>query len=161
NQLVITRLVDSTAVRAGLRVGDVVVSVDGEAIEQRIARISPYLVASTPQSLRYRLQGSLLNGPNSAARLLVRGATGGDRTLDVPRSGAFFQLLQHHRSGSMIRILPGNIGYIDLDRLPQQMVDSAFRVLADTKAIVLDDRGYPQGTAWPIAPRLNTHGDGT
>ena len=39
------------------------------------------------------------------------------------------------------------------------MVDSAFRVLAGTKAIVFDDRGYPLGTAWPIAPRLNGHGD--
>ena len=77
------------------------------------------------------------------------------------RADGFGQLLQKHRTGSIIRILPGNIGYVDLDRLPPEMVDSAFRVLAGTKAIVLDDRGYPLGTAWPIAPRLNTHGDGT
>jgi C-terminal processing protease CtpA/Prc len=33
-------------------------------------------------------------------------------------------------------------------------VDSMFATLADTRAIVFDMRGYPQGTAWPIAPRL-------
>jgi hypothetical protein len=69
-------------------------------------------------------------------------------------------LLANDRSGNIIRILPGNVGYIDCDRLPPTMVDSAFRVLAGTKAIVLDDRGYPQGTAWSIAPRLNVHADG-
>ena len=133
-----------------------------EPIDQRIARITPYFAASTPQSMRYRLQSSLLNGPDTTtAQLVVRGATGGDRTLYVPRAGAFGQLLQKHRTGNIIRILPGNIGYIDLDRLPATMVDSAFRVLAGTKAIVFDDRGYPLGTAWPIAPRLNVHGDGT
>ena len=162
NQLVITRIADSSAARAGLSVGDVVVSIDGQSVEQRIARLTPFFAASTPQSMRFRLQSSLLNGPDSTpARLVVRGATGGDRTLSVPRSGSFSELLQKHRVGSIIRILPGNIGYVDLDRLPAGMVDSAFRVLAGTKAIVLDDRGYPLGTAWPIAPRLNTHPDGT
>jgi C-terminal processing protease CtpA/Prc len=162
NQLVITRIVDSSAARAGLEVGDVVLSVDGETIDHRIARISPYMAVSTPQSLRYRLQGALMNGPIATpARLVVRGTTGGDRTLSVPRSDDFYQMLRNHRSGSIIRVLPGNVGYIDLDRLPAEMVDSAFRMLAGTKAIVLDDRGYPLGTAWAIAPRLNTHGDGT
>jgi C-terminal processing protease CtpA/Prc len=162
DQLVITRIADSSSALAGLRVGDVVVSVDGEPIEQRIARLTPYLAASTPQAMRFRLQSTLLSGPSAApALLVVRGATDGDRTLSVPRSASFALLLQKHRTGSIIRILPGNVGYIDLDRLPATMVDSAFRVLAGTRAIVFDDRGYPLGTAWPIAPRLNIHGDGT
>jgi C-terminal processing protease CtpA/Prc len=162
NQLVVTRIADSSAQRGGLRVGDVVVSVDGEPTTERIARLTPYLAASTPQSMRYRLQSILLAGPDTMpARLVVRGATGGDRAVLVPRATSLAQATQKHRVGSIIRIFPGNIGYIDLDRLPPEMVDSAFRVLANTKAIVLDDRGYPLGTAWPIAPRLNTHGDGT
>jgi C-terminal processing protease CtpA/Prc len=162
NQLVVTRIADPGAERAGLQVGDVVESVDGEPTPQRIARVTPYIAASTPQSLLFRLEGSLLTGPDSMpARLVARGATGGDRTVLVPRAMSLAQPLQKHRVGSIIRLFPGNVGYIDLDRLPPEMVDSAFRVLAGTKAIVLDDRGYPLGTAWSIAPRLNTHGDGT
>lgn len=162
NQLVITRIADSSAERAGLRVGDVVMSIDGEPTPQRIARLTPFYAVSTPQSLRDRLQSVLLNGRDTTpARLVVRGPTGGDRTLLVPRSIAFARLFQKQRTGNIIRVLPGNIGYIDLDRLPPSMVDSAFRVLADTKAIVLDDRGYPLGTAWAIAPRLNTHREST
>jgi len=31
-----------------------------------------------------------------------------------------------------------------------------FDALKDTKAIIFDMRGYPRGTAWSIAPRINT-----
>jgi hypothetical protein len=142
--------------------GDVVVTVDGEPIDQRIARLTPFLAVSTPQSLRFRLESTLLSGRDATpARLVVRGTGGVERTLVVPRSPAFAQRLQKHRTGSIIRVLPGNIGYVDLDRLPIAMVDSAFRVLANTKAIVFDDRGYPLGTVWSIAPRLSTHPEPT
>ncbi len=162
DQLVITRIVDSSASRAGLRVGDVVVSIDGEPTTRRVERFTPFLAVSAPQSLRYRLESGLLRGTDSTpARLVVRDGSRADRTLSVQRSTAFAPKLAKHRGGSIIRILPGNVGYIDLDRLPQVMIDSAFRVLANTKAIVLDDRGYPLGTAWGIAPRLNAHGDST
>jgi C-terminal processing protease CtpA/Prc len=162
DQLVITRLVDSSAARAGLRVGDVVTSIDGEPVARRIARLTPFLAASTPQSLRFRLGRALLRGPDGRlARLEVRGADGEERSLLVPRSLAFNPAFRAQRAGNIIRILPGNIGYVDLDRLPLSMVDSAFRVLAGTSAIILDDRGYPNGTAWAIAPRLNTHPEPT
>jgi Periplasmic protease len=162
DQVVVTRIADSRASRAGLRVGDVVLSVDGEPTARRIARLTPFLPVSTPQSLHYRLASSLLAGRDTTpARLEVRGADGATRTVVVPRSRTFASLLQHHRTGNIIRILPGNIGYVDLDRLPTTMVDSAFRVLAGTKAMVLDDRGYPLGTVWSIAPRLNVHAEPT
>ena len=161
NQLVVTRILDPAAASAGLRPGDVVVSVDGEAIAARIARLTPFISASTPQSLRHVLQSSLLRGSDTMpARLVVRGAAGGDRAMTLRRSAEFLPGLAKYRTSSLIRVLPGNIGYVDLERLPAQMVDSAFRVLSGTKAIILDDRGYPLGTAWSIAPRLNVHGDG-
>jgi len=158
DRLVVTRIVDSAAARAGLRVGDVIRSIDRESVEQRSARLRPLFAASNSAAMRRRLETSLLSGPTEAsAELVVRGATGDDRTIVVPRSTSFMQSLQKYRTGSMIRILPGNVGYVDLDRLPVSMVDSAFRVLAATKAIVFDLRGYPLGTAWAIAPRLNAH----
>jgi hypothetical protein len=58
------------------------------------------------------------------------------------------------RSGDIIRMLPGNIGYADLDRLPVSMVDSMFEAFKSTRAIIFDMRGYPLGTAWGIASRL-------
>jgi C-terminal processing protease CtpA/Prc len=54
-----------------------------------------------------------------------------------------------------VRILPGNIGYMDLTRLTVPEVEAAFEKVKDTRALVFDMRGYPNGTAWSIAPRIN------
>jgi len=52
--------------------------------------------------------------------------------------------------------LPGNIGYVDLRELVVPEVGPMFEELKGTRAIVFDMRGYPNGTAWSIAPRVNT-----
>jgi C-terminal processing protease CtpA/Prc len=97
----------------------------------------------------------LLNGPDSSiAELSLVGANGRSRTVRLPRSLAFRDSLFHLRKGAILRVLPGNIGYTDLDRLGPAMVDSMFRLFRDTRGIVFDMRGYPQATAWAIAPHL-------
>jgi hypothetical protein len=58
---------------------------------------------------------------------------------------------------SIYRLLPGNVGYVDLVRLSENQVDSMFRSLASTKAIVFDMRGYPQISFVSLARRLNRH----
>ena len=57
-----------------------------------------------------------------------------------------------------MRILPGGIGYVDLRRLERSEVDAMFEKVRDTRALIFDLRGYPRGTAWSIAPRLNVRG---
>ncbi len=59
----------------------------------------------------------------------------------------------------MIKLLPGNIGYADLDRLLPEQVDGMFDQFRSTDAIIFDMRGYPHATAWAIAPRLTDRHD--
>jgi len=155
---VITHFVDDTAARAaGAEVGDIVVSVDGEAAATRLRRYERYISASTPQALHRNAAFRFLRGPEgSTVRLTVRGRSGALRTLTLPRRERYSPgvVKWGGRVGEMIRILPGNIGYADLDRLPVSLVDSMFEVLKHTRAIIFDMRGYPSGTAWSIAPRL-------
>jgi C-terminal processing protease CtpA/Prc len=61
-------------------------------------------------------------------------------------------------SGEPFRVMDGNVGYVDLTRLNVTDVDRMFDALKATTAIVFDMRGYPRGTAWDIAPRINTRG---
>ncbi len=69
---------DSVARAAGVRIGDVIERVDGEAVATRLARRERYLTASTPQWLHWAAVRSLLAGPEgSTAVLRLRGATGG------------------------------------------------------------------------------------
>lgn len=148
---------DSIAEASGIEIGDLIVSVDGEDAAQRIDRISRYVAGSTPQALNDRVMGIWLNGPEgSTATLTVRGRASSVRDVIVPRSTEYWSGYSGERSGEVLKMLPGNIGYADLDRLSVAMVDSMFNMFRDTKAIILDMRGYPQGTAWAIAPRLTT-----
>jgi C-terminal processing protease CtpA/Prc len=147
-------VIDKYDPSAPVSVGDAIVSVDGEPIDARIDSLWKYVTASTDESRRNRAAQNALRGPaGSAAQLGIRGKDGVTRTVAVPRvtklDFAEPKELPYH-------MLDGNIGYADLKRLKNDQVDAMFDLFMNTKAIILDMRGYPQGTAWSIAPRINT-----
>jgi len=151
NELVV---VDKYDPSVPVAIGDVVVSVDGEPLDARVKRLWKYQTASTEIVRLQRLVAIALRGaPNSTAQLGIRGADGATRTVAVPR---VVSIKPPEPSGLPYRVLDGNIGYADLRRLKPQEVDAMFEALMKTKAIIFDMRGYPNGTAWPIAPRINT-----
>jgi C-terminal processing protease CtpA/Prc len=156
---VISRLLDAEAARgAGAEVGDVVLAVDGEAVSTRVERLAPYVRASTAQAHHRNLMRHLMAGPDgSTARLTLEGAAGRVKEVALPRSReyAFEQwLTRPQRDGDVLEMLPGNIGYADLDRLMPEQVGEMFERFADTRAIIFDMRGYPHLTMWLIASRL-------
>lgn len=153
---VVTGLLDEAAAKeSGIEVGDVILKVDGEDVQTRIERYSRYIAASTPQSLMYNVTSRLLAGADgSTAILTVRDRMDRVREVRTVRKRQYLSGMRAQRNGEILKLLPGNIGYADLDRLPVAMVDQMFEMFKDTKAIVFDMRGYPNGTAWAIAPRL-------
>ncbi|HWM93966.1 MAG TPA: S41 family peptidase [Thermoanaerobaculia bacterium] len=142
--------------RAGIEVGDAILEVDGEAVEARIERLSRYATASTRPALLNRIAGRLLLvGPaGSTAKLKVQKLDGSVREVSLVRDPK--NTLPPQDKGDVVRILPGNLGYVDLTRLTRAEVDGMFDKLKETRGIIFDMRGYPQGTAWAIAPRINT-----
>jgi C-terminal processing protease CtpA/Prc len=142
--------------QAGIEVGDAILEVDGESVGARIERLGRYITASTRPALLNRIAGRfLLVGPTgSTATLKVQKLDGTVREVRLVRDPK--KVLPPPEKGDVVRILPGNLGYVDLTRLTVGEVDGMFDKLADTRAIVFDMRGYPQGTAWSIAPRINT-----
>jgi C-terminal processing protease CtpA/Prc len=147
---------DAAKEKAGPRVGDVVVKVDGEPVAARMARYGKYLAASTPATHKRNILRLLLGGPKTTAvKLTVRRADGVLKEIEAPRRESS-PPPRPTRAGEVVRILPGNVGYADLDRLTLPEVDALFEKLKDTRGIIFDMRGYPQGTGWAIAPRLNT-----
>jgi C-terminal processing protease CtpA/Prc len=129
--------------------------VDGESAKDRLARLKKYLSASTEQWQMYRAVALLLSGPEgSTASVTIRSRNDEVKEIKLLRKASFRPSGATERSGEPFRVLAGNIGYADLDRLTVAMVDEMFEKFKDTKAIIFDDRTYPQGTAWAIAPRL-------
>lgn len=142
--------------QAGIEVGDAILEVDGETVEARTERLSRYATASTRPALLNRIAGRylLVGPPGSTAKLKVQKLDGTVREVSLVRDPK--KTLPPPDKSDVVRILPGNFGYVDLTRLTVQEVDGMFDKLKETRGIVFDMRGYPQGTAWAIAPRINT-----
>jgi C-terminal processing protease CtpA/Prc len=153
NSWVVTE-VGGPAKGSGVETGDVVLALDGEPISTRDATLRRYLAASTEAGMRRKVADRLLSGPDgSPLTLTVRGR--GDRTREVRLKR---QAWTPHPAGETVRVLPGNLGYADLGRLTEAEVTGMFERVKETRALILDMRGYPNGTAWTITPYLNTRG---
>jgi C-terminal processing protease CtpA/Prc len=151
---VVTRIFHESARKAGIEIGDAILSVDGEPTAARIERLHKYLAGSTEGFIRQRACRSLTRGAlGSTAVLSLQGMDGKAREVRMVRERLPFA---NPGEGEVVRILPGNIGYMDLTRLQAADVPAAFEKVKDTQGLVFDMRGYPNGTAWSIAPRINT-----
>lgn len=156
-QTAVTRiLADDT----GLRVGDSVRSVDGRPVAELRDYLGGFIAASTPQAWQRDVHRSLLRGSaQSTVRLQVVGIDRKARDVALTRS-----LLPNDprlRAPDAARaalpvfgVLPDGTGYVDLNRLRRNEVGKMFDAIKGTRATIFDMRGYPNGTAWPIAPRL-------
>jgi C-terminal processing protease CtpA/Prc len=157
NQTVIVELRDQRAAQAAnLRIGDVILAVDDEPIEERRARMAPFIGASTPQALQRRIDGRVLRGAReNPARLRVRGADGA-REVEIERSSADTKVAFSGRRSApaVFGTLPSGYGYIDIDRLTEEDTDKALDAVLTTPALILDMRGYPRGAPLDLGLRL-------
>lgn len=138
----------------GLAVGQVVETFNGKPLEDCVRELYPYVAGSNEVHRRYRTLVSVLSGePGSQGVLGVREASGALKEVRFTRAALGGQ---KPPAGEPYRLLEGNIGYVDLRLLQAHEVAPMFEKLKDTRAIVFDLRGYPNGTFWTIAPYLNT-----
>lgn len=160
-QTVITSLLDEAAAQAaGVKVGDVVMAIDGEPVAARRERFGRLLAASTPQWLQFNIHRRLLRGAKeNKIKLSIKSEEGTPREVELERklSAADYSravIAQTERPTPVYGVLPSGYGYIDLARLQNADADKALDAVMKTPALIFDMRGYPNGTAWSIAPRL-------
>jgi C-terminal processing protease CtpA/Prc len=157
---VVTKVLDD---KLPIKVGDVILAIDGEPIEKKREFHARYTAASTSQWLMRSVHLRLLLGPkDSVVKLKVQGTGGDVRDVELTRSQTITDpkwagLME--RSTPITQVLPSGYGYVDLDRLQAGDVDKMFETIKDTPAVIFDMRGYPNGTAWSIAPRLTEKKD--
>lgn len=149
---VIWEVFENAGQEQGLERGDVVLAVDEEEISARRSRLERLVAASTPQAKNWRVNLMILAGPpDSKAKLSIKKSNGNVIDVVVPRGE---RMRRSVRKTPVFSVLPSGFGYIDLTRLTIPQVDEAFETIKDTSAVIFDMRGYPNGTAWSIAPRL-------
>jgi hypothetical protein len=135
--------------------GDIVTKINGEPYQKRVEELSRIISASTPQSLTNRVMELLLSGPQGVETpVTFRGADGTEREWKVKHDFTLARQLYPSRTGEAYRLLNPQVGYVDLEKLSNAQVDAMFDTFRGTRGIIMDMRGYPQGTAWSIAPRL-------
>lgn len=140
---------------AGLHVGDIVVSVDGEDAAVRRGRLARYLPASTRGRLENKIDIQFLLGPRSQpAVLAVRGVDGAVRQASATRILEGLAPRNRLQTGPFHTVLPSGYGYVDLQRLEAAEVDAAFETVRNTPGVIFDMRGYPAGGARAVVPRL-------
>ncbi|WP_257458249.1 S41 family peptidase [Archangium lipolyticum] len=137
----------------GIVRGQVVETLDGKPLAERLKALEPYVTASSPAHLRHRLLERALAGPEgSQATVGVRDASGQRKQVRFTRSQ---KSLQKPRKGEPYRLM-GTIAYVDLTRLQASQVATVFDKAKGASALVLDMRGAPNGTASSLVPYLNT-----
>jgi C-terminal processing protease CtpA/Prc len=145
---------DSLAALSGLKKGDVIEKVDGHPVKELIKERA-WLVNGSNEAAELRNMSYLnviAGGPERVASLVVRR---GDQRLDLSVKRYLYSEMHLTKMDSTYcKILPGNIGYINLAVLKQEQVDSAMQRLKNTSAIIFDDRTYPNGTASLLAKYL-------
>ena len=142
-----------------VKVGDIIVSINDVLSEEKYDRLSKYISSSNDSWLKNSVSHLILNGRDSTTiELKIQKEEGGIHTVILPVYNSYtnkIQQLGNDRNQEPItRLINDKIGYADLDRLTNDMVDKMFSDFKDTKAIIFDMRGYPNGTAWSIAPHL-------
>jgi C-terminal processing protease CtpA/Prc len=159
-RIVVARVLDR-AVR-DLAAGDVVHAVDGAPIEDRIEELWPLVTASRELLRRLVAARWSMAGPKGSTVTLTVSGAGGDRRQVELRRGEPADPAPRG-DGDPWRLLEDTgglrLGYVDLTRLQVPQVDAVIAALGETDAIVFDMRGYPHGTAWPLAGWLNSRGE--
>lgn len=146
------------AAALGVAAGDIIETVDGQPIAELMDEARVYVAGSTEVVVQHGALYAALRGPaGSTVELGLRGPDGARKvTLSRPEPK------RPEPSGKVpYRVLESGIGYADLRELTVEQVPAMFDALGGTEAIIFDMRGYPKGTAWAIAPRLDRSGTPT
>ncbi|OBV41552.1 S41 family peptidase [Janthinobacterium psychrotolerans] len=139
-----------------LRVGDEIISIDGEDAAARLLRLAGTVAASTEAGRWRKAMFEMTLAPaNGVVKLVLAGADGKQRGVTVQPAVLDDRLPPRHAL-PVVSVEDG-VAYVDLDRLQPGEVDAMFTAIKDSRALILDMRGYPNGTGRAIARRLNVN----
>lgn len=136
-------------------VGDVILAKDGVPIEDILQEIRQYSAFSTEQAFyRRATQRALLTPKQQLTTYTIKHQDGTVEDITYFTTREHYDNYQSPRRDTM-RWLSDKIAYADLNTLATSQVDDFFATYGNAEALVFDMRGYPNGTAWAIAPRLS------
>ena len=152
NCFVVTELHDEVE-SAGVRIGDIIESVDGVPAEEIARRMRSYIAHSTEQAFYQFVARFLLAGKESSVEVTMRGGTDDPHPVTLQRHSEYWRASS---SDPVFKVLPDGFGYVDLVRLESSEVEDMLKVVKDASALIIDIRGYPRGAMFELAPHLTS-----
>jgi C-terminal processing protease CtpA/Prc len=143
NRAIVTQVANKTpASSAGVAIGDEITSADGYPMAAYISEHRRYGAASNDWTRLRNIMDMIPRGPAGDAIFRARDASGHERALTLQRTAEFANAFPptERYSTPAVRALSGSIGYIDIDRVTDHNIDSAFTALANSRAIIFDAR---------------------
>ena len=147
NQAVVTAYLDATSGPAtGLKIGDIIETLDGTAVTQLVERWMPYYPASNRPTQLRDIGRTLTRGDCAEARLGVR-RDSQLLTLRAPRVplGNLNRAAEstHDLPGDTFRLLSPEVAYLKLSSVKVADVPGYISKAGGTKGLVIDIRNYP------------------
>jgi len=163
NKIVITGIFnDSVCKKIGLDKGDIVLSINGEDPMQMIERSRKYQNAGNMGSQNFYLGSFILFGKKGEIKKLrIQNAKGGMKEVMMPTlyefkgnwlADKYVSGMFSHNHQPTAQYLEGDIAYVDITSgLKDSDIDSIFKMHRKIKGLIVDMRGYPQGTYLQLA----------
>ncbi|QYG06807.1 S41 family peptidase [Janthinobacterium sp. PAMC25594] len=156
NSAIVTGLDNASSEEKSLfQIGDEILEVNGIKVESQLKRILPLVSGSTNERRIFDALGKMLKGSvNDNLKITIKRGVE-KRQIDLSRREVKDTSNSVKSSPSTVRFLSETVAYVDLAKLEKRDVDSMFSNIEKSDGVIFDLRGYPLGTAWEIAPRLN------
>ncbi len=141
----------------GLQVGDIILKCRDTPIGTFRQDIRKYMGGSNEPYINRKISRYALRGKDSHLTFTIsRNGESMEVTIIGHRYITIFSEFQREdlKRGKW-KILPGNIGYINMDFLEKADIAPALAELHETKAIIFDIRSYPAFILYDLSPYLN------
>ncbi len=153
NELVVTSTLPT---KTNLKIGDVIVKIDGLTIQEYRDSLTQYTPHSNPSVLNRSLADNILYGEAGNFDVEVRKASGFAKHQEERFHN--FRYFLDSATTPTLNIDTSELGctqaIIDMGQLEFADIDSIFNSINDIDVIIFDCRNYPNGTLWGIVNHL-------
>ena len=147
NRFVVVAYADSArGAAAGLRIGDVVLAIDGAPVDSLARVLAPHYGASNEPTLRRDIGRGLTRGPCGACRVSFDRGQGRREVTAVRDSSSSMNMragLTHDIAGPTFRKLADDVAYLKLSSVVADSAASYVKNASGTRCLVIDIRNYP------------------
>jgi C-terminal processing protease CtpA/Prc len=147
NKTIIYKIFNDTLTK-NMAIGDEVISIDDRLVKKCRDSIEQLISASTEAALQRDITERLLAGKSNSFVKVGYKHYGRFKAIKLARKLPWYYTQVPKKQ--IWRKIEDKLGYVDFGRLQVAQIDTMFQDLHDTKAIILDDRSYPQGTIWTL-----------